>query len=68
MNNQIAECPICGEIAKKRSMRPIYTAQSSSMPPHILCYLCQRCYVDSLEDREICERYVSKHTKKKDQI
>lgn len=62
-NNQITECQLCGEAMKKRVMRPIYTAESSSMPPRILCYLCQRCYWDFLEDLEIFEKYVSRHTK-----
>lgn len=36
-------------------MRPIYSAVSSSMPAHILCYLCEGCYCSLFDEWEIDE-------------
>ena len=36
-------------------MRPIYSAVSSSMPVHILCYLCEGCYCSLFDEWEIDE-------------
>ena len=44
MNTHYAHCANCQRYQPKQSMRPIYTAHTSSMPPKILCYLCETCY------------------------
>nr|DAQ00373.1 MAG TPA: transcription factor IIS-like protein [Caudoviricetes sp.] len=48
-------CPRCGRTQLKRMMRPLYTAESSSMPPRLLCYMCENCYLRFLEEYEIQE-------------
>ena len=49
MNTHYAYCSNCQRYKPKKSMRPIYTALSSSMPPKILCYLCENCFVGLLD-------------------
>lgn len=58
MNSQYSHCAKCNSYNAKRSMRPIYTAQYSSLPPKILCYLCENCYcglLDYLDVEDVCE-------------
>ena len=49
-------CAKCGTVHRKREMRPLYSAISSSMQPKLLCYLCERCYCDLLDELEIDEK------------
>ena len=55
MNNRYANCSKCGILREKRRMRPIYSASSSSMPPHLLGYLCNGCYCLLLDTFELKE-------------
>lgn len=43
------ECAACGRRHMKAHMRPLYTAQRSSNPPRILCYLCRTCFCKLLD-------------------
>ena len=56
MNIQYAPCAKCGAIERKRKMRPLYSAPSSSLPPCLLCYLCESCYCTFLDEYEISEK------------
>lgn len=49
MNSRFAHCVMCGEMGEKRRMKPLYTADSSSMPPKLLCYLCESCFCKLLD-------------------
>jgi hypothetical protein len=51
-----SNCAKCGIVHRKRDMRPIYSASASSMPPHLLCFLCQNCYCNLLDEWEIGEK------------
>lgn len=53
MNAYYTNCAKCQRYQSKRSMRPIYTACASSMPPKILCYLCENCYCGLLDYLEV---------------
>lgn len=55
-NNFYAHCAKCGRYERKREMRPLYSAVSSSMPPHLLCFLCESCYCAMLDELEIDEK------------
>ena len=58
MNTHYAHCANCQRYQPKQSMRPIYTAHTSSMPPKILCYLCENCYwglLDYLGVEDVCK-------------
>ena len=54
-HNWYSSCAKCGTIHRKREMRPLYVADSNSLPPRLLCYLCQACYCILLDELEICE-------------
>lgn len=53
MNMQYGHCARCGAYERKRRMRPLYTAMSSSLPPKLLCYLCEGCFCALLDGLEI---------------
>lgn len=64
MNVHYTVCAKCGIRDLKRKMRPLYSAISSSMPPRLLCYFCEPCYCNFLEENEIAEKKVCKNTYK----
>lgn len=49
MNSRLAYCAMCEAREEKRRMKPVYTADSSSMPPKLLCYLCESCFAELLD-------------------
>jgi hypothetical protein len=49
-HNWYSVCPKCHKRLLKRDMQPLYTAKFSSLPPKILCYLCEDCFVEFLEE------------------
>lgn len=55
MHNWYSPCAQCGRIGLKREMQAIHTGRSS-MPPKLLCYLCESCYCKWLEELEINEK------------
>lgn len=52
-HNWYTRCPKCGRTGRKMEMRPIFTAQTRYAPPKILCYLCEACFCDLLEEWEV---------------
>lgn len=49
LSSRMSCCSICRELDEKRRMKPLYTADSSSMPPKLLCYLCESCFCKLLD-------------------
>ena len=50
-----AACPRCGAVERKSRMRPLYTADGSSLPPHLMGYLCESCFADLLEWADLAD-------------
>ena len=71
INNRYAPCVKCGTVEPKRRMRPLFSAPSSSLPPRLLCYLCELCYCTFLDEYEINEKgmypYIPRKEKTDDQ-
>lgn len=53
-NNWYTNCAKCGKYGRKKEMRLLYSGRSS-MPPNILCYLCEFCYCELLDTLEVAE-------------
>ena len=51
-NNFYNRCQKCGKYERKQLMNKIYLGRSSSHPKS-LCWLCDSCFVQFLEEYEI---------------